>query len=655
MTTTATTTDIDMCPRLLRIYIARRVHTMDESLPLATAVGVIDDRIVAVGDLASMAPWRVGREVIVDERLRDKVLMPGFIDNHLHPFLGSLLMPTEIIAPEAWRMPGGRIAPPATTAHEYLELLQARLAARPDKNDWFITFGYQPSEHGPLFRADLDRLCPDRPVIVWQRSFHELYMNSVAIEKIGLPEETMRAHPQINLDQGHFFETGRTMVLGQLMPYLLRPEWYHKGLEMTAALAQQGGITTAGDMLFGSLDPEFELNALDACIEKKQRPLRVVNILDARSFSNRAVGRAPGGPPNVCPVFAEGLAAIEKIRSGDTTRVRFSKAVKLFADGAMFSQLMQMNPPGYIDGHHGEWVMNPDVLREGVRVFWDAGYQIHVHVNGDAGMDAVLDALAEAQLRKPRFDHRFMLHHVGFHTNAQSRRIAALGAHASVNPYYIHALADGYSMLGLGPERAAQIVRAGSMVRHGLRVSLHSDFMMAPMEPLLLAWCVATRTTKSGRQMGVEECLTLDQALRAITIDAAFGLGLDHEIGSIVAGKKADFTVLEDDPWEFGSARLKDVRVAGTVFEGELHLLPVPVASVLAGSAPAADGASMHSGSARSPRQPVGVTASLVRRPATRDRPRYRPVQTSCCGVDSDPCLFLRQLTGWMQERAYLK
>ncbi len=608
----------------MRIFVARRIHTMDESLPHATAVGVIGERIVAVGDLDSMAPWREGREVIVDESLRDKVLMPGFIDNHVHPFLGALLTPMEIIAPEAWRMEGGRIAPAANTPERYLELLKARLAARTDHSELFISFGYQPSEHGRLYRSELDSLCPDRPVVLWQRSFHETYMNTAAIERLGLTEGVVGAHPQVDLANGHFFETGNKLVVAKLLPMFLRPEWYHCGLDTTAELMHQGGITTAGDLLFGAIDPEYELAALEACIERKNRPLRVVNIADARGFSNRAIGRKVMGTPEECLPFEAGLAAIESMLPRESRRVRFSKAVKLFADGAMFSQLMQMNPPGYIDGHHGEWLMSPAVLAEGVRVFWDAGYQVHVHVNGDGGMDSVLAALQAAQERKPRFDHRFIAHHVGFHTNAQSRRLAALGAHASVNPYYIHALTDNYSLLGLGPERAAQIVRAGSMVRNGLRVSFHSDFMMAPMEPLLLAWCAATRTTKSGRQVAPEERLTLEQALRGITIDAAFALHLDHEIGSIVAGKKADFTVLEDDPFELGIDRLKDVRIAGTVFEGEVHLLANPVASVFKG-----DGAV--------------VTASAGRGRALRSR--YRKVPSAlCCGQDGDPCVFLRQL-----------
>ena len=601
----------------LRIFLARRIHTMDESLPLATAVGVIGERIVAVGDMATMEPWKAGREVVVDTSLRHKILMPGFIDNHVHPFLGALLTPMEIIAPEAWRMPGGDVLPAANTPDAYMERLKARLEACPDKQDWFITFGYQPSEHGQLGRRELDALCPDRPVILWQRSFHETFLNSVAIARLGL-EAVAAGHPQVNLAEGHFFETGNFMVLQRLMPYLLAPERYHRGLNITADLMQQGGITTVADMLFGAMSPDFELAALDACIEKPGRPLRVINICDARGFANRSQAVRGQDKPSSSLDFGAALAAIDQIRSRGSHRVVFSKAVKLFADGAIFSQLMQMGAPGYTDGHHGEWLMEPAVMAEGVRVFWDGGYQIHVHVNGDAGMDAVIGALSAAQERKPRFDHRFTMHHVGFHTNAQSRRMAALGALASVNAYYIHALADSFGRSGLGPDRADQIVRAGSMVRNGMSVSFHSDFMMAPMEPLMLAWCAGARVTRSGRKVSPEECLSLDRCLRGITIDAAHAINMDHDIGSIVAGKRADFAILEDDPFEMGVDRLKDVRVEGTVFEGGVHMLSRPLASVLASTGP----------------RPAG------------------PLPHDCSDPRGDPCLFIRGFAGLFPKPA---
>ena len=605
----------------MTIFVARCIHTMDPSLPEATAVAVADGRILAVGDLDSMAPWREGRTVRVDRRFEDRVLMPGLIDNHIHPFLGALLMPMELIAPEPWRQPDGSVRPAARTPDEYRRLLLERAAARTDKDELFITWGYQPALHGRLDRTQLDALFPDRPVILWQRSFHETFLNSTAIERLGLTRDSAGNHPQVNWERGHFFETGNKLVMARLMPHFLKPQWYDQGLRATAALMHQGGITTAGDMLFGSISPEYESAALERVLAQGSLPMRVVNVFDARGFGNRASGVAMG-PPDQPIDFAAGLAAMQPWLDRNSRHVWYARAAKLFADGAMFSQLMKMNAPGYIDGHHGEWLMAPEVLAAGVRAFWDAGWTIHVHVNGDGGMDSVLDALEAAQAAKPRFDHRFHAHHVGFHAQAQTARMAALGAHASVNPYYIHALADDYAMFGLGAERASQIVRCASMLREGMRVSFHSDFMMAPPEPLTLAWCAATRRTRSGRVVSPSERLTLEQALRGVTIDAAWTLRVEHEVGSIVAGKRADFVVLADDPFELGADRLNEVRICGTVFEGETHMLPVPAASTL------------------------GAHFEAAGRPRANAL-GYRPVGGECCGT-TDRCDIVRQWAAWL-------
>lgn len=600
----------------LTILTAKRIITMDESLPAATAVGVIGDRIVAVGDVESMSAWKQGRAVTVDDRLRDKVLLPGFIDNHVHPFLGALLLPSEIIAPEDWRRPDGGVARASTTPEDYRRRVADWVAARRGKDEWLISWGYQPSVHGRLRRPELDAIAPGVPLVLWQRSFHEMFVNTAALEQLGVTRDTVAGDPQVDWEGGHFYENGSRILMARLMPWMLRPQWYHRGLGMLARLMLEGGLTTIGDQLFGAIDVDFELAAIASEIESPRLPLRIVNVADGRTFSNRASG-AMLGPPDQPIAFDKGVAAVEELLSRGTRQVRFARAVKLFADGAMFSQLMRLGEPGYTDGHQGEWLMSPEVLAAGVRAFWRAGFQIHVHVNGDGGMDAVLAALEAAQREVPRFDHRFTAHHLGFHTTAQTRRLAALGAVASVNPYYIHALADSYAASGLGDDRAAQIVRAGSLVRAGIAVSFHSDFPMAPTEPLFLAWCAATRQTRGGKVVAQPERLGLEQALRGVTIDAAFALGMDHEIGSVVAGKKADFTVLEEDPFTTGIDRLKDIAVWGTVFEGEVNQLARPVASVHA--------------AARAFAPEVSGSAS-------------------CCAAVRDRCDFARELAAWLGE-----
>ena len=92
---------------------------------------------------------------------------------------------------------------------------------------------------------------------------------------------------------------------------------------------------------------------------------------------------------------------------------------------------------------------------------------------------------------------------------------------------------------------------------------------MAPALPLNSAWVAVNRLSEGGSVMCPEECMTVEQAMRAITIDAAYVLGMEHEVGSIRAGKKADFTVLEADPFEVAPRELKDIPIWGTVFEGQ--------------------------------------------------------------------------------------
>jgi predicted amidohydrolase YtcJ len=161
--------------------------------------------------------------------------------------------------------------------------------------------------------------------------------------------------------------------------------------------------------------------------------------------------------------------------------------------------------------------------------------------------------------------------HFGFSTAEQVERIARLGAIVSANPYYLTALADRYGEQGVGPERADAIARLGEVARAGVSFSLHSDMPMAPGQPLFLMWCAVNRTTLSGRTARTDLRITAEQALRAVTLDAAYSIRLKGEIGSLEVGKKANFTVLADNPLTEDPTTIKDIDEWGTVLEGRLQ------------------------------------------------------------------------------------
>ena len=549
-------------PQPITVFVAKKIVTMDPTRPSATAVAVRDGRILGVGSLADLKPWLRGATVTVDRRFQDRVLVPGLIDPHLHPLLGALQFGTAWIVPEAWDVMGEKI--PATLGHEaYLRALKSAFAAAPAAEPMFITWGYSPMAHGPMSRALLDSISSTRPIFVWHRSAHEAYFNTAMLAYLagkGVTEEKVKGNPQVDWANGHFFEDGlfKTAVPA-LASVLLDPARVDAGFRKVRDYLLFNGVTTVADMNTGGVSWPLEIGALSRTFDAADSPVRVRLTPDAG-----ALGAALGSPDAA-------FAFISKADEKNTRHVFTNGAVKLFADGAMFSQAMQLAPPGYIDGHAGAWITQPGPFEELARRYWNAGFQIHVHTNGDEGAKMVLDVLEKLEDEKPRADHRFTLEHYGTGNDATSRRVAVLRAQVSANPFYLYDLGDTYAEVGLGADRAARIAPLGGLVRRGVPVALHSDFAMAPAAPLLLAWMAMTRQTQSGKVFAPAERLSLDQAMRAITIDAAYILHMEDRIGSIEAGKLADFTVLDRDPYAAGAAGLRGIRVLGTVFEGAVH------------------------------------------------------------------------------------
>jgi predicted amidohydrolase YtcJ len=542
------------------VYTARRVITMDPDIPDATAVAVADGRVAAVGSLDELRDAGT-----VDDTFADSVICAGLIDQHLHPILGASTLVTEVIAIEDWVMPD-RTFPAAASEQEYRRRLTAAERALSDPEEWLFTWGYHKLWHGPLDRATLDAVSATRPIVVWQRSCHEWYLNTAAITALGITAESMTGHgaasEMVDVDAGHWWESGMDLLLPKVTPLMMTTQRLSAGLRQMVAYLHANGVTAINEPgILPGVEP-WEL--YEQILGAPDVPFGSTFLVDARSQA--AAGMDPAD------AVADAEAQITKAPAG---KVRLlGKQVKLFADGAIISQLMQMREP-YLDDsghpdlcHHGEWMMQPDTFRAFARVYWQAGWQLHIHVNGDAGLDLVLDTIDECMKNHPRTDHRTVIVHFANSDEEQVHRIAELGCIVSANPYYPVGFADMYAKHGLGEPRADEMVRAASVLRRGIPLSLHSDLPMGPAEPLRLASFAVNRRTAGGRVAGPDQRITVHDALRAITIEAAYSWRLEHELGSITPGKAANFTVLAQDPYAIDPEHLGDIPILGTVFGG---------------------------------------------------------------------------------------
>ena len=537
------------------IYYGGDILTMASGAAhYAQAVAVLNGKILFVGKKEQALLHQSDETVMVD--LEGNTMMPGFIEPHLHPSIAAIMLPNEIIAPYDWVLPDETKR--GVQGHEnYIDRITTSIEENAQSDNVYFIWGYHQLWHGELSRDILNNIAPDQPVAIIHRSFHEIYLNDAAIAAIGIQEADFLGNPQVDWKAGHFYEGGWLALVPRMASNLLDINRYLEGLSIMSQLVVQNGITTIAEPGFPSANFEAEYALLK--IEMDKLPPYSVYLIP----NGTQLYRMKGGN--------EQALAFTKTLDGkyNTDNIKFlPNQIKLFSDGAIYSQLMQMQD-GYTDGHAGEWMTPPDLLKEQLSLYWDNGYKIHVHSNGDLGIQQVLDFNSADQKRNPRSDHRFTLHHMGYFTDAQAQQVADLGMEASVNPYYLWALADKYSEVGLGKQRGENLVRINSLAEKNVPISFHSDFSMAPMEPLTLAWTAVNRVTSQGSRFSQDQRVDVYTALQAITINAARVLNLENEIGSIEVGKTANFVLLDENPLQIDPIMLKDIKVLGAVYRGE--------------------------------------------------------------------------------------
>jgi len=541
------------------IFQARAILTMNPMRPRATHVAVRNGRILAVGTLPELG---IFGEAEIDRRFADNVLMPGLVEGHCHLHEGGL-----------WRFPYvgyfARRAPDGTLWEglKRVEDVVARLAEAAtklvDPTQPLLAWGFDPIyfSSARMTRRELDSVSPTRPIAVLHASFHLMNVNSAMLDLAGITRDVeingitrdsngdptgelceFAAMFPVNRAIGNAFRAGGTSP---------------QNIFNFAKVAQQSGVTTATDLNNELSDADLE--ALTQCAADEAFPIRLVPVFRTLSALD---------------AIESGIARVNKARSRSTDKLRIG-GVKLVLDGSIQGFTARLRWPGYHNGSpNGIWVTPPTQVPLLVERLHAAGFQLHIHTNGDEATELALDAIEQALARHPRWDHRHTLQHVQMASPGQYRRMAKLGVCANIFANHIFYWGDQHYALTMGPDRAERMDGCGTAQRLGVPFAIHSDAPITPIGPLFTAWCAVNRRTASGRVLGEGERIEVEEALYAITLGAAYTLKLDDEIGSIEVGKFADFCVLEDDPLTVAPDALDRIRIWGTVLGGMVFSAP---------------------------------------------------------------------------------
>ena len=540
------------------VFRAKKVVTMNEQMPWAECVAVADGIIIAVGDFIDVEAFCRANGITyqINDTFINNVMYPGFIEAHMHAQQSGLYnMNYAYVGYFDRHTADGEISRGCRTPEAIIEKLSEIVAKNPGKyNDqhWLNVYGIDPLILGDAKLENinskwLDQVSSTIPICLNHASGHLMTVNSRAIE---LAE----------LDAIHDDNIGRyadgtcngNVAEPEFMAYVLKAggmridgdaaDTAEKATRYIAKLAKHNGCTTIADKAFGFLLTPKAAEGYTRALNKETLPVRFA----VEPFYSK----------NMETPF-NGWDGLQKLRQEiETDRFIFNHA-KILADGSIQGYTANLlNKEYYSGAKNGKLIYDDDTLMAMIKECEDHGYSVSIHTNGNGATEQVLRVVQRLREENPTTIYR--LHDLN------------IGANFFANHLYYWG--DVHAQYTVGPYEVKRMEPMRSAINHGVRFGVHSDDPITEVNPLFSAWCACNRKSGiSGKVYGEDQCLTADEAMRCITLNAAWLLHLEDKLGSIETGKWADFTVLAEEVTEANKATMKDIEIIGTVSGGAIQ------------------------------------------------------------------------------------
>jgi len=512
------------------VLIHGNIVTMNPSQPTAQAVALKEGLIVEVGTNNKVQKWIDERTRIVD--LNGKTVVPGLIDTHVHMAdFGFSLFRIDLRGVESIK--------------EIQRLLQMRVQETP-KEMWIIGRGWDQErlkEKRYPTRWDLDKVTPNNPVILTRVCGHIGVANSRALEIAGISKETtMSIKGQIDTDPKTGEITGIVREAAHDLVWKALPEPSEKELSKACTLACEKAVDAGLTSVHWLVDNPMEISILQRLRQQGKLLLRVYLIIPIESLNTYA-------DAGLSTSFSD-----HALRLG---------GVKILADGSLGARTAALNKP-YNDepSTMGILCYSEKQLHEMIVKAEKTGFQVCIHAIGDRALSTVLKAFEKAYKDLPKKMRRHRIEHASVLNRQLVKRLRKLSLIVCIQPHFV--VSDFWVESRLGPERAKWTHPFKTLIKNGILLAGGSDCPVEPINPLLGVYALVAREFLPSERVSVEE------ALRIYTVNAAYVSFEENVKGSIETGKFADLTVLSHNPLTIKPEKIKDIKVEMTFVGGKM-------------------------------------------------------------------------------------
>ncbi len=530
------------------------VYSMDETATHYSAVAFSGNRLVWLGETEA-ADTLIGPDTQVIE-LAGRTVLPGFIDTHIHSM-------------DTLPLVNGVKLSPYDSAEQVLEDIAEHARTHPYQNPLLGSGFLAPAfgVGGPT-AAQLDAIVPDRPALIIDEGGHTGWANTLALEAAGISRDTPDPVPG-----AHFFQRDEE---GNPTGWLVEGAAIDPVTEALGVISEEALALAAPDffkdMSAVGLTAAFDAGMIDTRELGRRLALKMV---EAGEFPVRMVASLYVNQP---AQLADALATLRALNARYHHPLFNVSTLKLSLDGTVEAKTAVMLEP-YIqpEGHEAKPLLPNPVMFDAVAAAHAANVDLHLHAIGDGAVRSALDAIERAKGLHPDSDTRTTICHIEIVHADDVSRFAELGAVAQTTPTWFYY--DDLALRYLGVGRFNQMYPLASILRHGGKVTLGSDYPVSwigkdALNPMFNIEMAVTRQQAGNPEVPVQarvsERLSVDQAIRAHTSDAAWQLRLEDQIGTLEVGKLADIVVLDRDPYTADPYAIHTIKVDYTFSDGRL-------------------------------------------------------------------------------------